>query len=55
MNRIRPLSKKIGNYPIEVERYRPGKSKLLLGIFIGFWFGYTPYIIHQMQWLESIP
>ena len=49
----KPLSKKMGSYPIEVERYRPVKSKLLLGIFIGFWIGlwigYTPYIIHQMQ------
>jgi|TARA_B110000914_G_scaffold4_1_gene5 hypothetical protein len=51
----KPLSKKMGSYPIEVERYRPVKSKLLLGIFIGLWIGlwigYTPYIIHQMQWL----
>ena len=44
--------KKIKNFPIEVEVYKRARSKLIPGLFIGFWCGYAPFIIHQMQWLR---
>tara|TARA_R110002111_G_scaffold72908_1_gene116730 strand:+ start:203 stop:340 length:138 start_codon:yes stop_codon:yes gene_type:complete len=44
--------KKTKQYPIEVEVYKQAKSKLIPGLFIGFWVGYAPFIIHQMQWLR---
>jgi len=50
------MTKNTLSNPIHVERYRyiRPKSKILLGIFVGFWLGYSPYIIHQMKWLEII-
>jgi hypothetical protein len=38
------------NIPIEV--YKGKRNKLWMGVFIGFWVGYSPFIIHQMQWLR---
>ena len=54
MNRIKPIIKNTVRNPIYVERYIRPKSKLLLGIFIGYWLGFSPYLIYQMKWLEII-
>ena len=57
MTRIKPIAKNILSNPIYVERYMRPKSKLMLGIFIGFWLGYSPYlmiVLHQMKWIQNI-
>jgi len=54
MTRIKPITKNTLSNPIYIERYIRPKSKLLLGIFVGFWLGYSPYVIHQIKWLEII-
>ena len=52
MKRVKPLIKQPVDYPIKVEVHKQPINKLYLGIFLGFWIGYAPYIIHQMQWLR---
>lgn len=40
------------DYPFEVEVYKQTKNKLIPGLFIGFWIGMVPYIVHMNQWLR---
>jgi len=54
MTRIKPITKNILSNPIYVERYIRPKSKLILGMVIGFCLGFSPYlmiILHLMQWI----